>query len=60
MSVDPQERMFGLISGFWIARTIYLAAKLGIADCFDDTPKTIAQLAAETETDERSLDSCVL
>lgn len=55
MSVDPQERMLGLISGFWIARAIYLAAKLGIADCFDDTPKTIAQLAAETETDERSL-----
>jgi len=28
-----------------------LAAQLGIADRFDDAPKTIAQLAAETETD---------
>ncbi|MGL4621805.1 MAG: methyltransferase [Chroococcidiopsis sp.] len=55
MSVDPQERMSSLISGFWIAQSIYLAAKLGIADCFDDAPKTIAQLAAKTETEERSL-----
>lgn len=55
MSVAPQETMLSLISGFWIARSIYLAAQLGIADCFDDTPKTIAQLAAETETDPRSL-----
>jgi O-methyltransferase domain/Dimerisation domain len=55
MNVDPQERMSSLISGYWIAQSIYLAAKLGIADCFDDAPKTIAQLAAETETEERSL-----
>jgi hypothetical protein len=55
MNIDPQEKMLGFIGGFWIARSIYLAAKLGIADCFDDAPKTIAQLAAETETHERSL-----
>jgi len=53
--VAPQERMFILISWFWIARSIYLAAQLGIADRFDDAPKTIAQLAAETETDPWSL-----
>jgi O-methyltransferase domain/Dimerisation domain len=54
-SVDPQERMFGFISGFWLARSIYLAAQLGIADCFDDAPKTIAQLAVATNTEARSL-----
>jgi O-methyltransferase domain/Dimerisation domain len=55
MSMTSQEKMFGLISGFWIARSIYLAAKLGIADRIDDTPKSIEQLAAATETDPRSL-----
>nr|MDZ8003349.1 hypothetical protein [Nostoc sp. DedSLP05]MDZ8100863.1 hypothetical protein [Nostoc sp. DedSLP01] len=39
----------------WVARSIYLAAQLGIADVFDEQLKTIAQIAAETETQLRSL-----
>jgi O-methyltransferase domain/Dimerisation domain len=53
--IAPQEIMLNLIEGFWIARSIYLAAKLGIADAFDDQPKTIAQLAAATNTEPRAL-----
>ncbi len=53
--VAPQETMMDLISSFWIARSIYLAAQLGVADVFDDRPKTIAQLAAATNTEPRSL-----
>jgi O-methyltransferase domain/Dimerisation domain len=55
VKVAPQEAMLNLISGFWIARSLYLAAQLGIADLFDDQPKTVAQLAAATHTDGRSL-----
>lgn len=55
IEVAPQEAMLNLISGFWIARSLYLAAKIGVADLFDDQPKTIAQLAAGTNTDPRSL-----
>ncbi|MBD3886706.1 methyltransferase [Phormidium tenue FACHB-886] len=55
VEVAPQETMLSLIGGFWIARSIYLAAQLGVADLFDDQPKTIAQLAAATNTDPRSL-----
>ena len=55
MSVAPQETMFGLIGGFWIARSIHLAAKLGLADHFNDMPKPITQLATETETEPKSL-----
>ncbi len=55
LEVAPQETMLNLIGGFWIARSIYLAAKLGVADVFDDQPKTIAQLAAATNTEPRSL-----
>jgi hypothetical protein len=53
--VTPQETMLNLISGFWVARSIYLAAELGIADVFDDQPKTNAQLATATNTEPRSL-----
>jgi len=55
LKLSPQEKMLDLIGGFWIARSIYLAAELGVADVFDDRPKTIAQLAAETNTEPRSL-----
>ncbi|MBD1821203.1 methyltransferase [Cyanobacteria bacterium FACHB-DQ100] len=55
VEVAPQETMLSLIGGFWVARSIHLAAKLGVADLFDDQPKTIAQLAAGTQTDPRSL-----
>jgi O-methyltransferase domain/Dimerisation domain len=55
LEVAPQETMMNLIGGFWIARSIYLAAKLGVADLFDDRPKNIAQLAAETNTEPRSI-----
>jgi hypothetical protein len=51
LEVVPQKTMLDLIGGFWIARSIYLAAQLGIADVFDDQPKTIAQLAAATNTE---------
>jgi hypothetical protein len=46
--------MLDLIGSLWVARSIYLAAKLGIADVFDDQPQTIAQLAAATNTEPRS------
>lgn len=51
--VTPQETMLNLISGFWVVRSIYLAAELGIADQFDDQPKTIDQIAAGTNTEPR-------
>lgn len=55
VEIAPQETMLNLIGGFWVARSIYLAAQLGVADLFDDQPKTIAQLATATNTDPRSL-----
>ena len=60
---NPQEEfetpppfiMLHLISGFWISRAIYVAAKLGIADLVKDEPKTAAELAQETGTHAPSL-----
>ncbi|GAA6617658.1 methyltransferase [Scytonema sp. NUACC26] len=55
LEVTSHEKMLNPIAGFWIARSIYLAAMLGVTDWFDDRPKTIAQLAAATNTEPRSL-----
>jgi hypothetical protein len=55
VEVPPYETMLNLIGGFWVARSIYLAAKLGVADLFDDQPQTIAHLAQQTASDPRSL-----
>lgn len=35
LELAPQEKMLNLIGGFWIARSIYLAAELGVADALD-------------------------
>jgi hypothetical protein len=55
LEITPQKTMMELINGFCVARSIYLAAKLGVADVFDDQPRTIAQLAVATNTEPRSL-----
>ena len=53
--VPPPVAMLQLISGFWISRCIYVAAKLGIADLVKNESKTAAELAATTDTDAPSL-----
>lgn len=47
--------MLRIISGFWISRAIYIAAKLGIADLVRDQPKTADELATATGTHAPSL-----
>jgi len=53
--VPPPIAMLQLISGFWISRCIYVAAKLGISDLVKDGSRTAAELAAATGTDAPSL-----
>ena len=53
--IPPPLQMLQLISGFWIARCIYVLAKLGLADLIKDEPKTSDDLAAETGTHGPSL-----
>jgi ubiquinone/menaquinone biosynthesis C-methylase UbiE len=51
----PPIAMLQLISGFWIARCIYVAAKLGIPDLLANGPKSTDELAAVTKTHAPSL-----
>src|SRR5438477_9207389 len=51
----PPIQMLELISGFWISRCVYIAAKLGIADLVSEGAKTTEELAAATHTHAPSL-----
>ena len=51
----PQFAMLQMITGFWVSRAIYVAAKLGLADLVKDSPKTAVELARLTGTHSPSL-----
>jgi ubiquinone/menaquinone biosynthesis C-methylase UbiE len=53
--IPPPLQMLQIISGFWVARCVYVAAKLGIPDLIKDAPKTAEELSAETATHGPSL-----
>jgi hypothetical protein len=48
-------KMVEMMSGFWVSRVIYIAAKLGLADELRDGPKSAAELSESTHTHAPSL-----
>ncbi len=55
METPPPAAMLQMMSGFWISRGIYIAAKLGIADHVQERPRSVVELAELTETHAPSL-----
>src|ERR1044071_3839198 len=53
--LPPQVAMLQMISGFWLARAIYIAAKLGLADLVKEQAKYAEELAQQTHTHGPSL-----
>lgn len=51
----PDQIMIKMISGFWLSRAVYVAAKLGIADLIKDGPRTVEELAIATDMHAPSL-----
>ncbi len=51
----PHIVMLQMITGFWVSRTIYVAAKLGLADLVKDRSKTASELAEMTGAHAPSL-----
>ena len=47
--------MIQTIAGFWVSRTVYAAAILGLADLVKEGPKSADELASATDTDGRSM-----
>jgi hypothetical protein len=54
-SPPASVKMLEIICGFWISRTIYVAAKIGLADHIKDSPRTVQDLASATGTNPASL-----
>lgn len=52
---SPVEVMLQMMSGFWVSRGIWIAAKLGIADLLKDGPKSAAELATATDMNADSV-----
>ncbi len=44
---SPAQQLDQMITGYWISQSIYVAAKLGIADLLADAPRTVEQLGTE-------------
>jgi len=53
--LPPEAQTMQTLGACFISQAAYVAAKLGIADLLADGAESAAQLAAATETDERSL-----
>jgi hypothetical protein len=51
----PTEQMLQMMSGLWVTRGIYVAAKLDIADLLKDGPQTAEQLAEATNSNADAL-----
>lgn len=54
---DPnlQDQLARLVSGYWYTQTIYVAAKLNIAELLEDGPKAVEELAQATATNPKAL-----
>jgi acyl-CoA synthetase (AMP-forming)/AMP-acid ligase II len=53
--LDPQWELHKLVTGHYLSRAIYVAAKLGIADLLKDGPRYITDLAAANHSHAPSL-----
>lgn len=53
--VPPQMALMQMMTGYWVSQSIYVTAKLGIADLLKDGSKTSDQLAEATGTHAPSL-----
>jgi hypothetical protein len=53
--VSPAAEMLGIITGFWVSRAVFAAARLGIADHLREGSRSLEELAAATGTHPPSL-----
>jgi hypothetical protein len=51
----PPATLLQMMTGYWVSQTLYVAAKLGIADLLADGPLSCEELAAATDTRAPSL-----
>ena len=47
----PAQRLFQMITGYWVSQLVGTIAELGVVDAIEERPRTAAEIAKETETD---------
>ena len=47
----PAQRLFQMITGYWVSQLVGTIAELGVVDALASRPRTAAEVAKETETD---------
>jgi len=55
MNDNLHDQLARLLSGYWYTQTIYVAAKLGLAELLKDGPRSAQELAEATETNPQAL-----
>ena len=51
----PPVTLLQMMTGYWVSQSVYIAAKLGIADLVADGPRRVDELGAATQTHAPSL-----
>jgi hypothetical protein len=51
----PHTALLQMMTGYWVSQSIYIAAKLGVADLLADGPRPVEALAAKTQSHASSL-----
>lgn len=54
-TLPPFMRLYQMVTGFYISRALYVAAKLGVADLIRDGGRDCSELAAATHTQAPAL-----
>jgi hypothetical protein len=54
-AAPPHAQLIGMVMAFWTSRTVYVVAKLALADHLANGPKSAEELAARTGTHAPSL-----
>jgi hypothetical protein len=55
MATPAPPSLLSMLTGYWTSQSVYVAAKLGIADLLQAGPQTAEQLAAATDTHAEAL-----
>lgn len=55
MADQPRQKLLGMLTSYWTAQSIHVAARLKLADLLKDGPKSAAELAQATKTHPHSL-----
>jgi O-methyltransferase domain/Dimerisation domain len=54
-ALPPPMALVQMMTGYWVSQSLYVAAKLGVADLLANGPRTVEDLAKATDADSRSL-----